>query len=450
MVPSLECWQKSPSKLMTSLARKRISCCCGTFRAHEFRTQHVGNRGISMDILQMLSDMLIPIGPQFVIAKTRRKRFRSSRTFKTALRIVAFVFPALLAGTASANPQVDAKKPLAISAAASPQGNTGRAETSECGSDKANPTPVPDKVRLDVADSEYANISITPCVFSSGDTNVVCAGKAMQFKVTDSGLRAKLKQFHTGDYLRVKIVDDTLQDVVGALYSPEGGISAVYRVLALAVCALVILGLATAVTKGAPLKFIVGMDNRYSNSKFQIALWFWILLSTYLATVALRVLYAGWDFFGGVNIPQNLLVLSGLSVLTYGGAKAITTAKVNAAMNPAPVAAAVAPGPAPAAAVVAPPANPDPKNALAPGQERFFRDLVQNDFGGFDFGDFQMLVVTLVAAVMYLMLVFHFLEAINFVKTASLPDVDTTILAGFGLGQGAYLTKKAAGNVGTS
>jgi len=30
-----------------------------------------------------------------------------------------------------------------------------------------------------------------------------------------------------------------------------------------------------------------------------------------------------------------------------------------------------------------------------------------------------------------------------------LPDVDTTILATFGLGQGAYLTKKAVGEVGT-
>ena len=74
-------------------------------------------------------------------------------------------------------------------------------------------------------------------------------------------------------------------------------------------------------------KLIVGQDNRYSNSKFQVALWFWILLSSYLAIVVFRCIYAGWDFFGRVNIPQNLLILSGLSALTYGGAKAITTSK---------------------------------------------------------------------------------------------------------------------------
>jgi hypothetical protein len=61
-----------------------------------------------------------------------------------------------------------------------------------------------------------------------------------------------------------------------------------------------------------------------------------------------------------------------------------------------------------------------------------------------------MLAVTLVAVGMYLLLVFHFLESIEFLKTVSLPDVDTTILAGFGLGQGAYLAKKAGGDVGKS
>jgi hypothetical protein len=53
---------------------------------------------------------------------------------------------------------------------------------------------------------------------------------------------------------------------------------------------------------------------------------------------------------GPVPVETNLLVLSGLSALTYGGAKAITTAKVDAAMNPVPaVAGAVAPAPQPPA-----------------------------------------------------------------------------------------------------
>jgi hypothetical protein len=48
------------------------------------------------------------------------------------------------------------------------------------------------------------------------------------------------------------------------------------------------------------------------------------------------------------------------------------------------------------------------------------------------------------------MLAWHHLGTIEFVKPITLPDVDSTILAGFGLGQGAYLTKKAVGNLGSS
>jgi hypothetical protein len=298
-----------------------------------------------------------------------------------------------------------------------------------------------ENARIEAIDSNDANLSIRDCIQEVSDGPSVCKCQIMNVKVDNLALRTGLKSFHAGDHIRLDIKEDKgsnqLQDVRG---SWSIGVNATYRFLILVLCALALLGLATAVTKGAPLKLIVGMDNRYSNSKFQVALWFWIVISTYIATVVFRVWYAGWDFIGAVSIPQNLLVLSGLSALTYGGAKAITTAKVNAAANPAPA----------FAGAVAPAANPDPKNAQQPGQESFLKDLVENDVGVFDFGDFQMLVVTLLAVVMYLMLIFHFLGSIAFTKTLTLPDVDTTILAVFGLGQGAYLTKKAAGNVGTS
>jgi hypothetical protein len=343
-----------------------------------------------------------------------------------------------------------------------------------------------ENVRLDAVDSDYASMSLHDCVPGKPDpTKIVCDGKdskAYHVKVNDKDLKAHLKQFHLGDHLRVDINgNNELQDLRGPWSVPSDDIpneiSPACRFLILIACALFLLGLAALVTGGAPLKFIVGMDNRYSNSKFQLALWFWVVLSTYLATVVFRVWYAGWDFFGGVSIPQNLLVLSGLSAITYGGAKAITTSKVNSAMNPAPVAVAVTPStnvpsvavamaapadpaigvvvhappnPAPTAVAVTPPANLNPKNAQPVNGENILTDLVQNDFGGFDFGDFQMIVVTLVAVVMYGTLIYHFLGSIQFLKTVSLPDVDTTVLAGFGLGQGAYLAKKAGGNVGTS
>jgi hypothetical protein len=297
-----------------------------------------------------------------------------------------------------------------------------------------------ENARLDSVDANYAAMSLRDCVPNKGNPEaIICNGAVSNVKVNDLALRARLKEFHIGDHIRVDINDKgELEDIRG--FWSIDDISPGYRILVLVVSALVLLGLATAATKGVPLKLIVGEDNRYSNSKFQVALWFWVLMSSYLATVVFRVSHAGWDFFGRVSIPQNLLLLSGLSALTYGGAKAITTAKVNAATKPQQN---------PGLMVVAP-VNPDPKNALPVGHESLFRDLIHNDVGGFDFGDFQMLVVTLIAVGMYLVALFHFLGSIQFQNTLSLPDLDTTVLAAFGLGQGAYLTKKAAGNVGTS
>jgi hypothetical protein len=405
---------------------------------------------------------------------------------QTTLRVGVFMLLALAVvqcRTANPTPQAAGGKPpiagkvkkaAPAPATGSTQSNATGAAGSSVDAAKTNLAARLENARLDALDPNYADISLTDCIPGQPDPNkIVCNGKAFHAKVNDAGLRAKLKQFHVGDHVRVDINDNgELKELRGPWSVPIDGISPSCRLLVLAACALGIFGLSTAVTKGSPLKFIVGMDNRYSNSKLQLALWFWVVISTYIATVVFRVRYAGWDFFGGVNIPQNLLMVSGLSVLTYGGAKAITTAKVNAAMNPTPVAVAGGP-PGPVAAVVAPPApapvavavgampaapvaivttpsNPDPKAARQPGQENLLRDLVQNDVGGFDFGDFQMVLVTLVAVVMYLMLIFHSLGSVEFLKTTYLPDVDTTILAGFGLGQGAYLAKKAGGNVGTS
>jgi hypothetical protein len=298
-----------------------------------------------------------------------------------------------------------------------------------------------ERARIDAIDANQEGISLTNCIPGSPDPQkIVCNGKAYHLKVSDQALRAKVKLYHVGDQVRATIKGDTeLQDIPGAWSYPPEGISPYCRVLVLGACALALLGIAALVTGGKPLVFIVGADYRYSNSKTQLAVWFWVVITTYVATVIFRVWWAGWDFFGAVNIPQNLLVLSGLSAISYGGAKAITTAKVDAAANPVTPQGGVPRAP-----------DDDPKKAKGrtPGQARFFQDLLQNDIGQFDFGDFQMLMITVIAVVMYLTLIFHFLGRIDFVKTATLPDVDTTILAGFGLGQGAYLAKKAGGDPG--
>lgn len=289
---------------------------------------------------------------------------------------------------------------------------------------------------LEAVDTDYANVALRDCPNVKPPAKVVCTGDALQLKVADAALRARLKQFHPGDHIRVDAQNGELKDIRGAW---SVAVDPMTRYVVFAISALLLLAIASILGRGSPLKFVVGQDNRYSNSKFQMALWFWILLSSYLAVFVLRIWSAGLDFIGGINIPQNLLLLSGLSAVTYAGAKAITTAKVDAAANPV-----AAPG-----AVAQPVPNPNAKPAGPEGGERFL-DLVQNDFGKLDFGDFQMLVVTLVAVGTYLVLIFHLLEKVEFVKTITLPDLDTTLLASFGLGQGAYLTKKAVGDVGKS
>ena len=173
-------------------------------------------------------------------------------------------------------------------------------------------------------------------------------------------------------------------------------------------------------------KLILGLDNRYSNSKFQIVIWFFLLIVAYIATNILRS-RVSIDFIGGVNIPSNLLMLSGLSALTFATAKGITESKVEEAKKEGVV---------------------DPKPLPTTGP-KFPSDLFTDDAGNIDMADFQMIIITLLAVVTYIVQVFGFLASIEFHKNITLPDVDTTILATFGLGQEAYLAKKFVSKVGS-
>lgn len=173
---------------------------------------------------------------------------------------------------------------------------------------------------------------------------------------------------------------------------------------------------------GRPLKFLVGEDNRYSKSKLQLVLWCGVVLVTYTAALGLRVAFGGLSFAGGINIPQNLLLLSGLSTISFVAAKGITQTKADAAAL----------------------AGTTPATPAAP---RLLSDLVHDDAGRFDLGDFQMLAVTVLAVLAYGLLALDFLSTIWLDAQLTLPDVDSTILAAFGLGQGAYLGKKQVGGL---
>jgi hypothetical protein len=197
------------------------------------------------------------------------------------------------------------------------------------------------------------------------------------------------------------------------------------RIVVLPVCLVVLLVFAAIVLAGEFKFLIVGEDNRYSNSKFQMALWFSILIVSYAATLWLRW-WKGDHTFGEIGIQPYLLALSGASAFTLGAAKGITSNKQTMALQTG------ASGKVPAE------------------KPQFPYDLLHNDNGQVDFGDFQMLLITLLAAGVYLLQVFQFLGAGQGTsgQVVSLPDVDSTLLAAFGLGQGAYLVKKFAGNPG--
>ncbi len=177
--------------------------------------------------------------------------------------------------------------------------------------------------------------------------------------------------------------------------------------------------------RGSYWKLVVGADNRYSNSKLQMTLWFGMLLTGYGAAVILRVWGSGRNLIGGVDIPPNLLMLSGLSTLSFAGAKAITQSKVDQA----------------------PPSAATPVK-FSKDPPKFFDNLLKNDAGQVDLGDFQMLVVTFLAVIVYAGQMLVFLGTVQLEPSVTLPDVDTTILGAFGLGQGAYLAKKFAARVG--
>lgn len=196
----------------------------------------------------------------------------------------------------------------------------------------------------------------------------------------------------------------------------------VQRLIALGAAFAVIVALAGLTTRGHPGRFLVGDDNRMSNSQTQLALWFGVVAVVYGATLILRAWFLGWDFMGGISMTTNVLAMTGLSGLSFGAAKVVAVQKDSAAT--------AAPGAAPAGA--------------DPAARPRFTDLVCNDFGAADLGDFQMILISSVATLIFAAASWEFLTLIDIAKTTTLPDVDTALLGSFGIGQGAYLIKKAA------
>jgi hypothetical protein len=279
-------------------------------------------------------------------------------------------------------------------------------------------------------------------------------GATYHLLAKDMVTKDRLKELHGGDYVSVLFsADKSLKTFSVETVSVEQST----RLWIFMASALIFFLLYWLLSGFHPSKLIMGEDGRYSNSKFQIVVWFAVLITTYIAMLWLRASALGWDYWGGINIPQNLLLISGMSAFTFGAAKGITTNKVADAKLKG---------------------NTDPKNS-ANAKASLMANLAQNDGvtttppsamvvpvpgqnageavvvvaghakpPGLDLGDFQMVIITLLAVGVYLVLVFHFSAVLAKTSVIMLPDVDTTILATFGLGHGAYLAKKAVSNVG--
>lgn len=236
-------------------------------------------------------------------------------------------------------------------------------------------------------------------------------------KVTTQVWKDELKNWRKGDRARITCKQEqdgslSLTDLSAVRVDPEEKSPRVALFLGLAAAGVMWIFLK---------KFLIGEDGFYSNSKVQMAVWFSVLVVGYVALIYIR----GVEY-GSLGIPQNLLLLSGLSVISFGGAKMATSAKVDEAMRSG---------------------VPSPRNTQPETAANLVRDLVRDNAGRLDLADFQMIVITLLAATVYVGQLSLFVQQVELRHMVSLPDVDNTILSAFGLGQGAYLVKKATGGV---
>jgi hypothetical protein len=286
------------------------------------------------------------------------------------------------------------------------------------------PDPATHEARVLAVAADLSSITVARLAPDSGRPQALQVISAAGTSKAAQALHAELQArppLAAGDLVR--IADQPASSTTPAAVSLESPpITAAVRGVTLLGAALLLLGFGWAVLGKKLPCLVVGMDGRTSNSKSQLAIWFTVVMATYLATLWLRFCVSGNLLLGAITIPNNLLLLSGMSAFSFAGAKAITQGKQNA---------------------LAAAGDTNKMKIQKPG-EASLSDLVQDDSGSADFGDTQMLFVAVIAAITYLVQVFIYLGAIDLHANVTLPDVDSTLLAAFGLGQGAYLAKKAA------
>ena len=246
------------------------------------------------------------------------------------------------------------------------------------------------------------------------------------FTLTDA---TPLAHAQAGDVVLVEVDDVVAPTTVTKIERVSRWVGKGPRLETFAAAAILLLAVVAGMTRLQPQTLLIGKDGRYSNSQVQLALWFGAVAVVYASAVWVRWQWLGADFIGGVGLTANVIALTGLSAVSFGGAKMITVQKVaNAAQ----------------AAASSPPVTTSPPPTKTQAKPNLLTDLFQNDQGDADLGDVQMILITVAAVGIFVAASFHFLGKLALQTPVTLPDVDTSLLAGFGIGQGAYLLKKAA------
>jgi len=202
-------------------------------------------------------------------------------------------------------------------------------------------------------------------------------------------------------------------------------------------------------TRQHPWDLIIGEDGQPSASKFQVLLWTGAVVFAYLAIYQIRFSHGHPE--GMPDLPRNLLIAMGISVVTSVSAKAIAVnASNNAAAAPTKV---VATGPsvvtqsADGPPVVVTPVAVAPTPVAPIDQSGLFKD----PSGSPDLGKIQLILWTLIAVGIFLSGVFASIHSPGVCTPQgdckeSLPDIGETLMILMGLGHGAYLGKKIAEN----
>ena len=175
---------------------------------------------------------------------------------------------------------------------------------------------------------------------------------------------------------------------------------------------LLYLAIGTVAGKYGVLGAFRGEDGRLSSSKFQFFFWTGIVVFTYGAVAAKHIMKSGSEALP--QLPPNVLLAMGFSVVTLAAAKGVTTAYIAA-------------------------------GRIAKGthsETAHLADLVRQDDGiSPDLSKIQMLTWTLIAAVSYLFSVHGAVESFG-APNWKFPDIDSALMALMGIGQGAYLGNK--------